>query len=73
MTRLNKQIITTAKCNVIDVTLRTVEAHKKDLTKRLKQQQKALVKTIEKGWDGRKIIEESIINIKITLEVLKTI
>lgn len=70
MTRVSREIIEKAKCNVVDITLKTCEAHRKDLTRRLKSQEKALVKTVEKGWMGQEMIEQSIINIKSTLVVL---
>ena len=49
--------------------LATIEEHKKDLKKRLNGQKKGLVKTIEKGWDGRATIEQSIAEIEKALEV----
>ena len=70
MTRVSREIIRKTGCNVVDLSLATTEAHKKDLTRRLAKQEKALVRTIEKGWMGKEIIEKSITDIKATLEVL---
>lgn len=70
MPRVNREIIKRAKCNVLDITVSTHETHKKELTRRLKRQEKALIKTIERNWLGREMIEENVANIKITLEVL---
>lgn len=69
--QLHKDIAQKAGCaNITDKTLTTHKAIKSDLTRRLKKQEKALMKTIEKGWEGQTIIEQSIINIKKTLAVL---
>ncbi len=70
MTRLNKEIIKRSGCRAIDITFITLETHKKDLTRRLKKQEKALVKTIAKGWMGQEAIEGSIVSIKTTLKIV---
>ncbi len=72
MTKISREIIKKAGCNVVDISLRTTDAHKKDLTHRLKKQEKALGRTIEKGWMGQEIIEQSITDIKTTLAILDT-
>ena len=69
MARIHQEIIEKAGCNVLDLTLTTPKAIKADLKHRLKRQEKALAKTIEKGWTGKEIIEQSIIDLKRTLEV----
>lgn len=71
MTRVSREIIKLAGCNVVDSSLTTVESHKKDLSHRLGKQEKALVKTIAKGWDGKGIIEQSIVDLKKTLSILQ--
>ena len=72
MTKLNRQIIKAGgKSSVLDISLRTVDAHKKDLNRRLKTQQKALEKGIAKGWSGNNQIADSIANIKATISVLE--
>ena len=70
MNKLNRSIIKKAGCNVLDCAPLTIEEHKKDLTKRLKRQEKALEKTIVKGWEGQETIECSIVNINHTLVVI---
>ena len=71
MTSMNREIIKKANCNVIDHSIRTIDNHKKDLARRLKKQEKALAKGIEKGWSGNELVKTSIENIQITLEVLE--
>jgi hypothetical protein len=48
----------------------TLNDHKKDLSRRLNLQKKALEKTIAKGWEGRENIERSIVDMSKTLDVI---
>lgn len=70
MSNLSREIAKKAGCNVVDRSLSTIESHRKDLTKRLAKQEKGLEKTIAKGWSGRELIEQSIVDIKKTLNVI---
>lgn len=69
MTKLQREIVKAANCDVLDHTLTTVELIKKDLVKRRNKQEKALVKAQAKGWSTASIVE-SIKNLNKTLEVI---
>lgn len=70
MKRIHRDIIKRAGCAVLDYSYDTIPDIKSDLTRRLKRQEKALVKTVDKGWQGKEIIEKSIEDIRRTLAVL---
>lgn len=73
MKQVHREIIKRAGCDVLDPTIVDPDDIRRDLQRRLKRQEKALEKTIAKGWDGRSIIELRIQQIKQTLEVLNIV
>lgn len=48
----------------------TLNDHKINLSRRLRNQKKALEKTIAKGWEGKDTIEQSITDLSKTLEAV---
>lgn len=72
MNTLQRQIIILAKCDVLDLSFKTILGIEKDLTKRLKQQQKTLSNWRE-SWGKKTTVEISVKDLTKTLEVVKSI
>ena len=70
MKQIHREIIKKAGCDVLSPRYDDMKTITADVRRRLNSQKKALQKTIEKGWDGQSIIEDSIEKLERTLKVM---